>query len=133
MSSLVMISGTVSGNVLVTDDKAQFALRNGVGTFFVKVSDLKQVRVCQTLRRDGEVSVVGLLRSFVSRRCTSHHVYIEATMIVPFDVLQEAEVRILRDKTFLVGFELPGDWGERGVDTPPDLLAPDEEEIEGEK
>ena len=86
--SLAVVTGTITSAIQISDGgDARFTVRNGDGHFFIKVRDLGQVSVCQTMKSGDWVYVVGQLHSFVSKRCTSHHVYVEAQVVLPLDTL----------------------------------------------
>ena len=86
--TLAVVTGTITSAIQITDGGgARFTIRNGDGHFFIKVRDLGQVSVCQTMKAGDRVYIVGQLHSFVSKRCTSHHVYVEAQVVLPLNVL----------------------------------------------
>ena len=86
--SLAVVTGTITSAIQITDGGgARFTVRNGDGHFFIKVRDLGQVSVCQTMKAGDWVYIVGQLHSFVSKRCTSHHVYVEAQVVLPLEAL----------------------------------------------
>ena len=86
--SLAVVTGTITSAIQILDGGgARFTVRNGDGHFFIKVRDLGQVSVCQTMKSGDWVYIVGQLHSFVSKRCTSHHVYVEAQVVLPLDAL----------------------------------------------
>ena len=86
--TIAVVTGTITSAIQISDGGgARFTVKNSDGCFFIKVRDLGQVSVCQAMKAGDWVYVVGQLHSFVSKRCTSHHVYVEAQVVLPLDAL----------------------------------------------
>ena len=98
----VALTGKVAG--LKYDPKEHvmhFSVRNSDGTFHIKVYDLENIRLCEQMTENQQVNVLGELRSFVNHKtCRSHHVYIRAKTIIPFD-----ESPALKQLITLVGIQ----------------------------
>ena len=82
MDSLIALTGAVR-SIKRLDHSLKFSLRNDDGLFFVQVADPIQVQAGQGLDANHQVYVVGHLHSFIFKRCNSHHVFVEATLILP--------------------------------------------------
>jgi two-component system cell cycle sensor histidine kinase/response regulator CckA len=85
MDSYVVVSGEVSSpiHIVAGDREARFSLKGEGGTFFVKAFDPQLIQVSRSLEPGEPVTVVGHLRSFVFKRCNSHHAVIKAISITP--------------------------------------------------
>ncbi len=85
MDSHVVVSGEVSSpiHIVAGDREVHFSLKGEGGTFFVKAFDPQLIQVSRSLEPGAPVTVVGHLRSFVFKRCNSHHAVINAISITP--------------------------------------------------
>ena len=81
-----MLRGTICTPVHVgANREARFSLKNEAGIFLIKVPTPAQVKVCQTLEVTDPVYLLGQLHSFRSQKCGKHHVYFEASAVIPQD------------------------------------------------
>ncbi len=83
--SFVFLRGRLYREVQVKHPRnARFSLKNEQGLFFIKMYQTDLIELAQSFEAGIELSVVGEMHSFVSRRCKNHHVFIKAVAIIPF-------------------------------------------------
>lgn len=83
-SSFVMVAGKLYREVQVIHPRcARFSLKNDKGLFFIKVYQAALVNLAKSFDPGINLSVIGEMHSFVSRRCQNHHVFIKAVGLFP--------------------------------------------------